>query len=129
MLTTQWFNDNIPEKVENYEDYRQVINFLRNWRDITKNVEEVYAFIINTDDKELAQMSMKAWKLANAFLDFCTDKYTMLGDFLKSNKRNLSAEQAMTIFEYSEKDVEESKSIANALKTVASVLEIKRERK
>ena len=129
MLTQQWFYENIPEKVETYDDYRKVVHFLRDWRENTKDVEALCHFIYITDDIELTKMSTKVWKLANLFLDFCSTKYKLLREFLKDNANNLLSEQATAIFHYSETDLEESKSIAEALKTVALILEIKKERK
>ena len=129
MLTVQWFNENIPEKVQTYEDYKKVADFLTELYSNTRDTEEICNFINNTDDKELAEMSKKVWNLVNSFLDFCTSKYTLLGDFLKDNRETLSSKQAEAILKYSEKDVEASRSIAKTLSAVVTLFEVKKERK
>lgn len=124
MLTKQWFYDNMPEKVETIEDYAKIEKFLLSWQEMSGGDQETYDFIVSLKKKELKELSVKVWNLANSFLNYCLKKYNMFHDFLQANQGKLSNETMHTLIKYGDTDIERSKAIAEALKGIATMLEI-----
>lgn len=124
MLTKEWLTENMPEKVETLEDYAKVEKFLMDWREMSGGAEGAYTFISTTSKSDLKKLSARVWNLANSFLDFCIRKYNMLSSYLQANQGKLPQESVHIITRYGDIDIERSKAIAEALKGIATMLEI-----
>ena len=124
MLTQEWIKSSLPKTIKTADDYKKVMDFLKDWKETAGTTQEVYDFLNTTGEKKLKILQQALAQLTSSLCDYNIKYYEKLSAYFDSINNKLTQETKNAISIFLTEDCTVRLAAVNAMNNIIELLSL-----